>query len=383
MNEINQENEEEINSEEKEEVEDIDIRQPDKKPRKAKNSGIGTVMKIDNDINKDEVINALVKSSNNQVMDIQTLKEYMVVQTQPISKICNVENLRTLLGQDFDRMTFREYILRSKSFLPMLDDYNFSKVEKQFSSIAHKPGTSIIIEKFFPFYTMNEEAIRDDKRLKAVNITLINSIFPSDRIRLYGVPGKNDAIGGEKGALTYAEKLSGSFGFLKKYSFKESPALSQSLENLLIVINEYKNSYNAVNGYPICENYSMMWRYALDTIAHHYLEKNLIPDASEFTLEALLKAFPLAKMARFFLEPYETDEIKQMKSEFSIDTTMYIPKFGYFTLRARLNELISMIALPKGYPQSYYLNSMPKNNNGPQNKLNRPDSKQPKRQLFK
>lgn len=386
-NEINQENEEVIEEvEEVEEVEDLDLRKYSSKgPKKQKkNSGVGTVTKIDNQINKDDVINALVKNTDKPLMDLQATREYALIRARNISELCDNDNLRTLLGEEYKNMKFGEYIMRVNTLLPMLDFYRCSNVSGQFCSLAHIQGTALIIEKFLPFYQMNTEPILDErKKLKAINVRLVNRLFPTNEIRLYGVPGKTDTIGGEKATLTYAEKLAGCFPFLKTYTFKEGGNIATHINNLLNVLNEYKESYNAANGYPIEGNYVTMWRYSLDTIAHYYLERSLIPDMSEFTLNKLLDAFPLDSMARVFLEPYKTDDVEQVMKEFHIDTVTYRPKFGYFRMRNTLNELISMqygTKLPLGKTSDYFsTKAMTKNINGPvgiQGKLNNPSSKQ-------
>ena len=374
VSEIDRDNVESVDVDENNEI----IIATNKNPRKtrASHSGIGSVSCVENELNKDSVINALVKMNqgiNNKVVNLETTKEYMELSDRKMIDLCGDSKVSMLLGEEADKMTFGKYMMLVRTMLPVLDDCNFSDAGTKFCSLCHKKGTPIIISDFLPFFSVNTTPVFDSNiRLKAINVTLVNQLFPSDSINLFGVPGDSSGkIGGDKGILTYAEKLSGTFNFLKTYNFPGGSAAADDLKNLLQVLDEYKSMFEEQNenvkSFIVDGNYRKIWRYMLDTIGHYYLEETSLPSKVEFTIDKLLEALPLELIARNFLKPYDNPNITQELKEF-MATQTYIPKYGYFKTRQMLTTFISALIgkrLPIGH--SWKKHSKPRNLGNPDN----------------
>ena len=233
------------------------------------------------------------------------MSDYQVEQYLQMQKnIPNNRVFKALYNNNVHKKKFKcllEFESYIKNLPPMLDWYaahNIPVTNANFKSkflsvsIHHVQGTMIMIQNLFPHLKVRMDVVYDSMGVDIVgiNLTLVNGLFPIVSEKFYGAPGKK-CNGNPKGDLTYAAKFSDTFNFLKTYKFDTYSGNVTNSVNLMNVMNEFKADF-----FEVSKPYANFFRYCLDTIAHFYLERSVLPPSSEFTIDKLRELFPKEKV---------------------------------------------------------------------------------------
>lgn len=329
--------------------------------KRMRNNGPGELVAICNKMTKDQLIEEVVKRS--QMLDVAVQKA-----TLNSWSTNDIAMYRKIFIEDYDT-GYTEYAkyynnnvqLIKKNKIEILDiikkvppplSYcNANYGTNKFVTLAHQPGTDIILSKVYPYYDFYTPKVllKDDTKVAGIQLTMQSREFPKIMNHYYGAPGTTQYAGDfanaeEKIRLTYAEKFSNCFSCLKTYNFLNDKVIYQRLQKLLDAINEYKAKFVSIN-----VEYKFIFDLIIDQIAYFYIDKGLLPKADEIDTAVLTKALPVQTVYKLLCHTKEEAKEKVATLPRLAEFTLY--PIDYYTGKQVINTVVAKLIEDGSLPQ--------------------------------
>lgn len=328
------------------------------KGKRRKNNGEGQIVGMYGKYTKDQLLHELV--AKDKMLEIMSKKNDMTIWTENDRSMYNNVYLSNFNLNTSKYMQYYNNNTRKKEFQktgleietiingirPPLSHCQVSEVSGQFTGINHSSESIIILKLMYPYhsFSITNMLYDDNHKITGVQLKMESKIFPGRIVDYYyGAPGKtefNKNFAEDRTRLTYATKFKDTFKCLETtyYRLGSKP----ELQNFLDVINAYKGQFSDVP-----DDYRFVFGLIIDQMAYTILDSGFIPDAT-FTLEQLMKIFPMKKMYDTIF--YSLDELEKagIEQPSYIDHSIF-PR-DYFTaapmIRYMTTEVLRQSKIP-------------------------------------
>ena len=260
------------------------------------------ITKVNNKIEKTEMDKKIIdlqeklieKNNIDAINNVNILNNYQ----EHLRDLIDNPKIKMFYNNKFHKIKIKNIIQYEQllnSLLPPLAFVSVSYVAKQYLSVHHEAGTEIIMQFFMPYYLYSIDYYRDSRGvLQASTLTRIFPEFPFIKLQTSSAVGKTDNIaGGEQGRMTYAEKLSNNFGFLRTVYYKLTLINKENLENLINNVKKLE-----INLVGVDSAYRQIFNYCIDYIAHYYIQQGIAPKKNRFTFEILMTFFNMDELKK-------------------------------------------------------------------------------------
>lgn len=256
----------------------------------------------------------LLKEDHQRGLTLQEINEIKEIQLKVMDSIKTLKgfyNNKFHKGREWTVLDYEAYI---NTLLPPLRWCQATMVEDnksnvQFISFSHHAGTLTFLRSFFPYMNITTEAFFDNNHnVVATNLILEDLNHPCRKMSYYNAPGstKSYGVGGKKSELTKAMKYHDVFKFLSTTYFPKNRENYYNLDNLLNVMVDFKAEFTYIH-----PSYEEIFFYALDSIAHFYISKKILPPRQKFNKNLLMSIFKPMKIKENNSIFYTDEEIEE------------------------------------------------------------------------